>query len=71
MTAPVYYVVFQDGHWRIRYEDFHLGEFVTSEAAAQAALQIARSRLYAAPLVEIHKESDGTIAIRTPDRPLR
>jgi hypothetical protein len=71
MTAPVYYVVFQDGHWRIRYEGFHLGEFVTSEAAAQAALQIARSRLYAAPLVEIHKESDGTIAIRTPDRPLR
>jgi hypothetical protein len=67
MTAPVYYVVFHDGHWRIRYEEFHLGEFLTSAAAAHAALQIARSRLTAHPSVGIFTLGDGTITIREPE----
>jgi hypothetical protein len=67
MAAPVYYVVFQDGHWRIRYEKFHLGEFLTSEAAAHAALRIARSRLTAHSSVGIFTLGDGTITIREPE----
>lgn len=67
MTAPVYYVIFDDGHWRIRYEKFLLGEFLTSEAAAHAALRIARSRLAAHSSVGIFTLSDGTITIREPE----
>lgn len=64
MTAPIYYVVFHDGHWRIRYETFYLGEFQTADAAAQAALQIAQCRYNANPRVGIFTDNEGGIAIR-------
>jgi hypothetical protein len=41
--ATVYQVVFHQDQWRIRYENLLMGAFETAEAAAQAALTIARS----------------------------
>jgi hypothetical protein len=65
MAAPVYNVVFHEGHWRIRYENLYFGEFGTAETAAQAALEVARSRI-AANGVCITINADGEISVGEP-----
>jgi hypothetical protein len=53
MSAPVYYIVFHEGHWRIKYEGLYLGEFPTAAAAAESATEVARSRLETTPSPQI------------------
>jgi hypothetical protein len=63
MAAPVYHIVFHQEYWRIEYAGLHLGEFGTAEAAADAALQVARSRIDANG-VRIFTDADGRMTVR-------
>ena len=66
MPGPVYQIVFSQGHWRIEYAGFHLGEFATAETAAEAALKVARSRI-GANGVQIFTDGHGRMTVREPD----
>jgi hypothetical protein len=66
VTAPVYHIVFHQGSWRIEYAGLHLGEFGTAEAAADAALKVARSRIDANG-VQIFTDGDGRMTVREPE----
>jgi hypothetical protein len=62
----VYHVVFHQDQWRIRYENLLIGAFETAEAAAQAALTIARSRFAPHPHTQIFTDLNGEITVREP-----
>ena len=66
MAAPVYHIVFHQEYWRIEYAGLHLGEFGTAEAAANAALQVARSRI-GANGVQIVTDHEGRITVGEPE----
>lgn len=66
MPAPVYTIMFHDGYWRIGYLDLHIGEFATAEAAAETALQIARSRINGNG-VQIFTDGEGRMTVREPE----
>jgi hypothetical protein len=66
VTAPVYYIVFHQERWRIEYAGLYLGEFGTAEAAADAALQVARSRI-GAKSPQIFTDGDGRMTVREPE----
>jgi hypothetical protein len=67
MSVPVYHVVFHQGHWRIKYEDLYLGEYATAEAAAGAALEVARSRLTPNLATQILTDPNGEILVCDPE----
>ena len=63
MAAPVYHIVFYQGHSRIEFEGLYLGEFATAAAAGETALRIARSRLAPSPSTQIIIAPNGEIII--------
>jgi hypothetical protein len=65
MAAPIYDVVFHEGHWRISYANLYFGKFGTAEAAADAALTVARSRISANSIC-IMINADGKISVGEP-----
>jgi hypothetical protein len=67
MSKPVYSVVLREGCWQIKFEDVYLGEYATAEEAAQAALQIARSRFDPSPHTKIIINANGDITVGDPD----
>jgi hypothetical protein len=62
MPGPVYDVVFHEGHWRIRYQDLHIGAFETAEAATEAALRVVRSRI-GTNGAQVLGRADGAITV--------
>jgi len=62
----VYHIVFHQEYWRIEFAGLYLGEFATAEAAAEAALQVARSRIDANG-VQILTDGDGRMTVREPE----
>jgi len=67
MPGPVYHVVFHQGHWRIKYEDLYVGEYATAEAAAAAALEVARSRVIPSLATQILTGPDGGMLVCDPE----
>jgi hypothetical protein len=63
----MYYVVYYDGAWRIRFENLHLGHFATAETASEAALKVAQSRFEPNPRVQVTNGPDGEITIGDPE----
>jgi hypothetical protein len=63
MAAPVYRIVFHEGHWRIKYEGMHLGVYQSAEKAAEAALRIAQSRLTPSARTRIINGPEGEMTI--------
>jgi hypothetical protein len=66
VTAPVYHIVFHQEYWRIEFAGLYLGEFETAEAAADAALQVARSRI-GANGTRIFTDREGRMTVREPE----
>jgi hypothetical protein len=71
MSKPVYHIVFHDGHWRIRFENLHIGEFRSADMAVGAALQVVNSSLDPSPRAVVMTGSDGEITIGHPEESRR
>jgi len=67
MMVPTYAIVFQDGYWRIRYDGLDVGQYETPEAAAEAALSVARSRFRPSPKTQIITGSNGDMTVGDPE----
>lgn len=67
MTAPVYRMVFHEGHWRISFEGLLIGAYETAQAAAEAALDIAKSRITPSDSTHIATAPNGEITVGDPE----
>jgi hypothetical protein len=63
MAAPVYRIVFHEEHWRIGFEGLHIGEYKTAQAAAEAALGIAKSRITPSRSIHIATAPNGEVTV--------
>jgi hypothetical protein len=62
----VYNIVLHEGHWRIEFDGLFIGQFPTAEAAAEAALKIAQSRVAPSAGTRITVAPNGDLSVCDP-----